>query len=633
MSQAIIEVVPKARGKVARRLGALILWLSLVALVAGTVWFALGRPLLFVLVGLELLIAAWVLRPAGVHYLGPHFYYDLIRLARRGHNTPLRILYGLLLGAALFFVYAYQTGRYPRDVLFGPAPVFDPPVMAAFAPGFVVAALAMQFLGMLILTPAYIAGAITEEREGRTLELLLTTHLTDREIVLGKMCARLAHLGGVVLTGLPILSFTQFWGGVDGWMILRGFADTFLVMLIAGCVSIAVSARARSVSTAELESYGLLLLLAIGVVIIWCCFGIPIAALLTDWFTLALLGLAMASAVISLPLAMSSLRPEARPALARFAVGRDRGRRRTVAPVVPRPRSTAASPVPAAGTILAGNYQLPVPVRAPRQPLSALPPIEGDALLWKERNLPKTAFSPYWLSFFALLAVFILVQWSSRSGPQGVRQSVVRAGAILLAGYVCFGVSMRAAGCIVRERQQKTLESLLLLPMTAAELLTRKWLGPLLSYRVHLLVLAFVVLLTVLVGIIHPIGAALAVLAILVHVAFLTTLGMGVSAVAQKPIEAHFALAILLVLVFGAPWWWLALSDMWPGSWWYAVLDVGLNPVGSWNFLLFTWNDFRPGDGEFAHRLTIALAGLCIYAVAAAGVWLLTGVLFGERSS
>src|SRR5205807_8124586 len=99
--------------------------------------------------------------------------------------------------------------------------------------------------------------------------------------------------------------------------------------------------------------------------------------------------------------------------------------------------------------------------------------IEGDALLWKERHLPKTPFSPYWLSFFALLAVFILAQWLTRGGPQGVQQPVFRAAAILLAGYVCFGVSMRAAGCIVRERQQKTLESLLLLPMSAGELLSR----------------------------------------------------------------------------------------------------------------------------------------------------------------
>jgi hypothetical protein len=261
MSQANVEVVPKARAGIVGRLRRVILWAVLAAVLSGTVLLPLERLLLFALVGVELLIAARVLRPAGVHYLGPHFYYDLIRLARGGRTISLRILYGLLLATALFLVYAFQTGRYqPGAVLFEPGPVLGYKVMAVFAESFVVGALVMQFLGMLIITPAYIAGAIAEEREGKTLELLLTTHLTDHEIVLGKMCARLAHLGGVVLTGLPIFSLTQFWGGIDEELIVRGFVDTFLAMFIAGCLSICASARARSVSQAELASYGLVFL-------------------------------------------------------------------------------------------------------------------------------------------------------------------------------------------------------------------------------------------------------------------------------------------------------------------------------------------------------------------------------------
>jgi ABC-type transport system involved in multi-copper enzyme maturation permease subunit len=184
------------------------------------------------------------------------------------------------------------------------------------------------------------------------------------------------------------------------------------------------------------------------------------------------------------------------------------------------------------------------------------------------------------------------------------------------------------AGCIVRERHQKTLESLLLLPITAGDLLARKWLGAVLCYRFYLVLLVCVLLLSVLVGVVHPIGAVLVLLAILIHVSFLVSLGMGVSAAAQKPIEAHFVLAILLVLVFAGPWWWLGLSNMQPSNWWFAVLEVGVNPVGSWNFLLFNWKDLRAGDELLAHKLQIAALGLCAYGAAAIGLLLATRLGF-----
>jgi hypothetical protein len=387
------------------------------------------------------------------------------------------------------------------------------------------------------------------------------------------------------------------------------------------------------------------------------------ASVFRDWFTLGLCGLALGTAVLCLPLACSFVRPQARPAIASLAPGRDRAPRRTGPRTVPR-SGTAAAPLPAAETLAgdfqlavpvlsrpepsaartqprpapppvlaaetmpAEDFQLPIPVRPRREPLSALPPIKGDALLWKECNLPKTPFSPYWLSFFVLLGGSMLGLWLARSGPQGMPHLIFRSAVILLAGFVCFGVSMRAAGCIIRERHQKTLESLLLLPITAGELVARKWLGAVLYYRFYLVPLVFVLLLPVLVGVVHPIGAVLVFLAILIHVGFLVSLGMAVSAAAQKPIEAHFLLAILLVLVFAGPWWWLVLSEMQPSNRWFPVLEVGLNPVGSWNFLLFNWNDLRLDDEQVAHKLLIAAAGLCVYGAAGIGLFLATRLGF-----
>src|SRR5262245_39826726 len=100
----------------------------------------------------------------------------------------------------------------------------------------------LQYHTILNLTPAYTAGAIAEEKDRKTLEFLLATDLRDREIVLSKLAARLANLGLIVLTGLPILSLTQFLGGVDPNLVLAGFGFTALTLASLASFSILASA-------------------------------------------------------------------------------------------------------------------------------------------------------------------------------------------------------------------------------------------------------------------------------------------------------------------------------------------------------------------------------------------------------
>src|SRR5262245_65542953 len=42
----------------------------------------------------------------------------------------------------------------------------------------------VQLIAVILLTPAYVAGAISEEKDRKTLELLMATDLRNREIVL-----------------------------------------------------------------------------------------------------------------------------------------------------------------------------------------------------------------------------------------------------------------------------------------------------------------------------------------------------------------------------------------------------------------------------------------------------------------
>ena len=84
----------------------------------------------------------------------------------------------------------------------------------------------VQLALVVLLTPAYVAGAISEEKDRKTMEFMLATDLANHEIVLSKLLSRLANMTLFLLTGLPILSVLQFLGGVDVQLMLAGFLGT-----------------------------------------------------------------------------------------------------------------------------------------------------------------------------------------------------------------------------------------------------------------------------------------------------------------------------------------------------------------------------------------------------------------------
>ena len=84
---------------------------------------------------------------------------------------------------------------------------------------------------------------------------MLATDLCNREIVLSKLASRLGNICLLVLTGLPILSLTEFLGGVDPDLVLVGFAATGMTMLGVASISILCSVYARKSAVAVLSSY------------------------------------------------------------------------------------------------------------------------------------------------------------------------------------------------------------------------------------------------------------------------------------------------------------------------------------------------------------------------------------------
>src|SRR5262249_41568377 len=153
----------------------------------------------------------------------------------------------------------------------------DPSAMAKFTEEFVGLFLFVQMSAIVLLTPAFTAGAVAEGRQRRPLGWLLTTHPTAAQIVLGKFAARLAHLFGVLLTGLPILALLPLWGGVAPGRIVDGFALTALTTVSLSALSIWLSVRSRTTRGAMAATYALA---ATACFCPFCLCASPFAALL-----------------------------------------------------------------------------------------------------------------------------------------------------------------------------------------------------------------------------------------------------------------------------------------------------------------------------------------------------------------
>ena len=194
-------------------------------------------------------------------FVGPLFFIDLSRLARRGRTTVLRCAYALALLLLVCFLMVDAFPQQYREILFGDGLSLSISQWGHFARTCVVAILSVQAAAILLLTPAYLGSAIAEEKEHRTAELLLTTRLSDRQFVFGKLFGRLAHLATVLLAGLPILAITRLWGGVDDNHVIAGMTVAFCSLLSTGAISILCSVLTRRLLGAVLAAYAVVFLL------------------------------------------------------------------------------------------------------------------------------------------------------------------------------------------------------------------------------------------------------------------------------------------------------------------------------------------------------------------------------------
>ena len=105
----------------------------------------------------------------------------------------------------------------------------------------------MRILAPLQLTLAMLAAAMTgavavsTEKDRRTLELLLVSRLTDRELVLGKLGASLVRVLLLLLAAVPMFAIAGLFGGVTPPQLARMFLVTVAAALAAASIATTVA--------------------------------------------------------------------------------------------------------------------------------------------------------------------------------------------------------------------------------------------------------------------------------------------------------------------------------------------------------------------------------------------------------
>jgi ABC-type transport system involved in multi-copper enzyme maturation permease subunit len=541
-----------------------------------------------------LIALQWLVwRRGGWRLIGPHSYYDLIRISRKGRTTLLRTLFLVALFGAVAYTFEKHRPASLNVDVHRIARLRDQ--LARLNMRCVHAWFLLQNITIVILTPAYLGGAIAEEREGGTLDLLLATGLYGREIVLGKLLARLVHLGGFLIAGLPVFSIMLVLGGIDVWVLLTGWVNSAALLLTTASFCIMFSTMPVRASTAIMFSYGVVL--PIG----GCCVGFweteLHGATFLNWTEpLIFLGIGYGFTIaFCVSVAITAVRLPEMP----HEAGASRWNQPE--PVLPAVIGAFAQTPPAVAELVNEAVHR-----------SRLPPVADDALLWKERYTGGRSLLviPEFLVLLVMPAA-MLIPLLLASGSAIIADSD-RTLVGVLHGFadgwgdglrgayafflICYGigVAFRTAGSVVRERQMHTLDMLLQLPGERHEILSAKWLGALFKGRPWLMLAVGDLWFGLVIGVYHPVTFLFLLLGAVPWILALCSVGLLISTIVRTTAQANLAMGCTLLALavyagtIGSPprslvcTWWDSPSLAWGDYMSLAVSTVAALLVACW---------------------------------------------------
>ena len=139
----------------------------------------------------------------------------------------------------------------------------------------------LQLLLILFIAPAFTAGAISNERERKTYDLLHITLLPKPSFIIGKLQSALSYIFLLLLAAIPLQSIAFLFGGVTEVEVAIAFIILMVMAIAFGTVGLYFSTTVERTVTASVRAYALAGIMTAG---IW--FGLSIIArFLTELFS------------------------------------------------------------------------------------------------------------------------------------------------------------------------------------------------------------------------------------------------------------------------------------------------------------------------------------------------------------
>ena len=119
----------------------------------------------------------------------------------------------------------------------------------------------VQMALVLFITPSLTAGAISNEREKQTLNILLTTTQSSTQIVVGKLLSSVAFLVLMLVAGLPLYSLVFLFGGVSPSQLVSIFLFYLVTVIAIGSIGVMFSTITKKTIVAMIATYGSIIFL------------------------------------------------------------------------------------------------------------------------------------------------------------------------------------------------------------------------------------------------------------------------------------------------------------------------------------------------------------------------------------
>lgn len=152
---------------------------------------------------------------------------------KRKRDLVTRCVYLGLLTAIVLFALVTSSNSYSGDVSFSSLTKVSGELFQNMS--------YVQLALVTLLAPVFTAGAITQEKDSQTYDILLATPLTNAQIVLGSLLSRLFFVVALLVSGIPIFSITQIFGGVAISSIVASFGIAIATAFVTGAMAMAIA--------------------------------------------------------------------------------------------------------------------------------------------------------------------------------------------------------------------------------------------------------------------------------------------------------------------------------------------------------------------------------------------------------